>query len=127
MDTTHKRLLIVEDEPDLREALKTTFELEGFAVDTAENGEVGLAKALEAKPDLILLDVVMPIMDGIAMLKKLKEDEWGKEAKVLVMTALDDLEKVAEVMDAGGAGYFVKSQTPLTVIVAKVKETLKME
>lgn len=124
MNTTPKKVLVVEDEPDLREALKTVLTQEGFEVAVAENGEEGLARALETKPNLILLDVVMPKMDGLTVLKKLREDEWGKKAKVIVMTALDDMEKVAEVVEAGASGYFVKSQTPLNVIVGKVRETL---
>ncbi len=124
MNTTPKKVLVVEDEPDLREALKTILTQEGYEVAVAENGEEGLARALETKPNLILLDVVMPKMDGLTVLKTLREDEWGKKAKVIVMTALDDMEKVAEVVEAGGNGYFVKSQTPLNVIVSKVRETL---
>lgn len=124
MNTTPKKVLVVEDEPDLREALKTVLTQEGFAVTVAENGEEGLSLALEEKPNLVLLDVVMPKMDGLAVLKKLREDEWGARVKIIVMTALDDMEKVAEVVEAGGDGYFVKSQTPLTVIVSKVKEKL---
>lgn len=123
MDTPHTAL-IIEDEPDLREALKVALEYEGFAVSTAQDGEEGIAIALREKPSIILLDIVMPKMDGIGVLKMLRADAWGKGAKVIVMTALDDFGKIAEVVEAGGDEYLVKSQTKLGDIVARVREKI---
>lgn len=119
-----KKILIVEDEADLREALVTALTYEGYVVESAVDGEDGLAKAFEHKPDVILLDVVMPKMDGLAVLKELRADEWGKEVKIIVMTALDDLEKIAEVVEAGGNDYVVKTSITLSGIVEKIKEKL---
>jgi DNA-binding response OmpR family regulator len=124
METISKSILIVEDEADLREALKTVFSYEDFTVYTAPDGEEGLALALEKKPDIILLDVLMPKMDGVSVLKKLRADEWGKGVKVIVLTALDDLEKVAEIIAAGGDDYIVKTNITLSAIAQKVKEKL---
>ena len=123
MDTS-RSVLIIDDEPDLREALKTALGYEGFTIYTAEDGEDGVATALREKPDLILLDMIMPKMDGISVLKVLRADAWGKNAKVIVMTALDDLSKIAEVVEAGGDEYLVKSETTLGAIVVRVKEKL---
>jgi len=126
MDTQQKTVLVIDDEADLHEAIKTALEYENFNVVTAEDGESGLTMALEKKPDLILLDITMPKMDGVAVLKNLRGDEWGKTAKVIVMTALDDLTKIAEVIEAGGDEYLVKTDVTLESIVTKVKEKLGM-
>ncbi len=124
MDTQQKTILVVDDETDLREALKTALGYEHFNVITAEDGVAGLAIALSEKPDLILLDITMPKMDGVSVLKSLRADEWGKSVKVIVMTALDDLEKIAEVVEAGGDEYLVKTDATLEMIVGKVKTKL---
>ena len=122
---THKnKILIVEDEIDLRDALVTAFTYEGFSTLVAGDGEEGLSVAEAEAPNLILLDISMPKMNGLTMLKKLRETAWGKDTKVIVMTVLDDLSKVAEVMDAGGDEYVVKTQVTLTEIVQKVKHKL---
>ncbi len=124
METSSKSILIIEDEADLREALKTVFMYEEFTVHTAPDGEEGLKTALEKKPDIILLDVLMPKMDGVTVLKNLRADEWGKSVKVIVLTALDDLEKVAEIISAGGDDYIVKTNITLSAIAQKVKQKL---
>lgn len=120
-----KKVLVVEDEQDLRDALKTALSYEHFETFAAGDGEEGLRIALLEKPDLILLDLMMPKMDGLSVLKALRADEWGKGVTVIVMTALDDLERVAEVMEHGGTEYLVKSNISLNMVVAKVKEKLK--
>lgn len=124
MADEQKTVLIVDDEADLREALKTSLEHEGYVVHTAADGEEGLSAALAQKPGLILLDIIMPKMDGTEVLEKLREDEWGKEAKVLVMTVADDLEKMADVIENGSDGYILKSDVTLQGVVKRVKEIL---
>lgn len=118
-----KKILIVEDESDLREALATALSYEGYETLMATDGELGLEMALAHKPDLILLDILMPKMDGIAALKRLRHDAWGSTVRVIVMTVLDDLDKVAEVIDEHGE-YIVKSGITLGGIVEKVKSRL---
>jgi DNA-binding response OmpR family regulator len=122
-----KTVLIVEDDTELREALKTALTYEKFRALTAQNGEEGLALALKERPDLILLDVVMPKMDGLEMLTRLREDAWGKTTPVIVMTVLDDLSKIAEVVSAGGDEYVIKSDVTLGSLVAKVKTRIARE
>ena len=75
-----KKILIVEDEEIMLKALVEKFSSEGFEVVQAIDGEEGLKKALCEKPDIILLDILLPKMDGMAVLKKLREDTWGKHA-----------------------------------------------
>lgn len=127
MNTNKNKILIVEDEIDLRDALVTAFTYEGFSTLVAGDGEEGLVIAEAETPNLILLDISMPKMDGLTMLKKLRETAWGKDTKVIVMTVLDDLSKVAEVMDVGGDEYVVKTHVTLTEIVQKVKHKLGVE
>lgn len=73
-----KKILIVEDEESLLKTLGEKFTLEGFEVVKAQNGVEGLRVALQEHPDLILLDIVMPVMGGMEMLGKLRQDDWGK-------------------------------------------------
>lgn len=124
MNTETKKVLIVEDESDLREALTTALGAEGFAVLGAADGEAGLQVALGEHPDLILLDITMPKMNGLDVLRALRADAWGKEVKVIVMTNHDDMGKIAEVLEAGGNEYVVKADASLAGIVAKAKEKL---
>ena len=117
-------ILIVDDEISLREALRDKLEYEGFIALEAKNGEEGLAIALKSHPDLILLDIVMPVMDGISMLKKLRDDSWGKNSKVLMLTNLDGDGKVADAVIWGTHDYLVKSDWKLEDVVIKIREML---
>jgi len=86
----NKKILIVEDEPDIREAMAEAIADAGFITLTAENGAVGYETAIKEEPDLILLDIVMPIMDGHTTLKKLRQHPWGQHAKVVMLTSMDE-------------------------------------
>ena len=106
---TKKKILIVDDEAPLSKVLKDKFESTGFEVLTAKNGEEGLMKAVTQKPDLILLDIVMPRLDGMTMLKKLREDEWGKGVEVILLTNLSDNDKVRQALKNNVYDYLIKS------------------
>ncbi len=123
MDTT-KTILLVEDEKDISDAISETLREAGLTVLTAENGQQGLALALQEKPDLILLDLMMPVMDGHATLKKLREDSWGKTAKVIVLTAMDDVTNIATAHDFPITDYIIKAQISLDEILKKVRIAL---
>lgn len=116
-----KSVLVVEDEADIREAIAEALLDADFSVETAENGEIGVRKALEQKPDLILLDLVMPVLDGHQALKKLRLDPWGKQAKVIVLTAMDDVNNVASVHEGNITDYIIKAHSSLDDIVKKVR------
>ena len=120
-----KNILIVEDEIILRRILKNKFESEGFNIIQAENGKEGLRVSLNKHPDLILLDIVMPVMDGMTMLKKLREDEWGRDAKVLLLTNLDDTETVKKSTKVNVNDYLVKTSWKIDDLIKKVKEKLE--
>jgi DNA-binding response OmpR family regulator len=119
-----KKLLIVEDENTLLKALKDKFLKEGYVVLTAGDGAVGLELALTEHPDLILLDIVMPIMDGMSVLKKLRSNEWGKDVPVILLTNLNMAEKVADALDKGAYDYLVKSDWSLEEVAKKVHDRL---
>ncbi|MBT3817196.1 MAG: response regulator [Candidatus Magasanikbacteria bacterium] len=126
MEEKKKLLLVVEDEVSLANALNKKFSSEDFEVLVAKDGEEGLKKSLENHPHIILLDIIMPKLDGISMLKKLREDNWGKEVPVILLTNLSDSEKVAEGMEVGVYDYLVKSDWKIEDVVSKVKEKLGM-
>lgn len=122
-----KKILIVEDESDMREALHDKLTLEGFNVLESNNGEEGLETALREHPDLILLDIIMPKMGGLEMLEKLQTDAWGKDAKVIVLTNLVDNNQVARAVKKGSYDYLVKSDWKIADVVAKIRERLGIE
>lgn len=127
MTKIEKKILIVEDEASLRGALRDKLSLEGFTALEAKNGEEGLAVALRERPDLILLDIVMPKMDGMTMLKKLRaENEWGKSAPVIILTNLtsDNEQRNRDITETEPSYYFVKTDWTLEDILTKIRELL---
>lgn len=119
-----KKILIVDDEKDPRSALATAFRNEGFEVFEAGDGEEGLQLVLKEKPDLILLDIIMPKINGLEVLERIKGDESTKHIKVILLTVLEDMESVSRAIEHGGQDYFVKTNWKLQDIVDKVKEKL---
>lgn len=115
-----KKILIVEDEKPLREALAIKLNDEGYEVLEATNGQTGLEVALEKKPDLILLDLIMPIMSGNEFLDELRNDDWGKTAQVIVLTNLSESEEVRNAVE-NKADFFVKSDWKLEDIATLIK------
>ncbi|MFA5926015.1 MAG: response regulator [Parcubacteria group bacterium] len=120
-----KKILIIEDELPMLKALADKFSREGFSAIEARNGEEGLRIALETKPDLIVLDLIMPVMDGKAMMEKLRQDEWGKKVPIIILTNLNPDDKTLnEILASGPANYFIKSKWKLEDLVGKVKKEL---
>lgn len=123
-----KRILIVEDEPTLSGTLSDNLINEGFNVMTADNGEKGLATALALKPDLILLDLLMPKMDGMTMFRKLRKEggEYGKTVKVIILTNLTnrDDQRMNDVTELEPVYYFEKVDWKIEDLITKIKEVL---
>lgn len=119
-----KKVLIVEDEVSVLKALSDKLNYEGLTVLEAKNGKEGLDIALHDHPDIILLDIIMPVMDGITMLKKLKMDEWGKTVPIIILTNLNDSENVSEALKNGVYDFLVKTDWTLEHITQLVKERL---
>ena len=126
-DIKKSSILIVEDEVSLRNALRDKFSREGFLATDARDGEAGLAAVQRSSPDIILLDIMMPKMDGLAMLKKLREGNvWAKNVPVILLTNLgtDNERVMKETAGDKRCYYLVKSDWPLGSVVDKVKGIL---
>lgn len=118
-------ILVVEDEAVMSRALKDNLESEGFEVMTASDGVEGLDMALREKPNLILLDLLLPKMGGITMMEKIREDAWGKNVPIIVLTNLEaDAEKMKSIAKDEPAYYMVKSAWKIKDVISKVKEVL---
>lgn len=104
--------------------LSEKFRREGFFVHEANNGEQGLDSALKNKPHIVILDIIMPSLDGLGMLKKLREDKWGNSVPVLILSNLSDPQQIEEANGWGVIDYLVKSNWGLDDVVKKTKETL---
>ncbi len=118
-------ILIVEDERPLRTALKEELEDSGFAVLEAGDGEEGLTVANAEHPQLILLDIILPIKDGISMLRDLRKSEWGKKVHVILLTNVSGPEKMTEAAELGAYDYFVKTDNDLARISQHIRERLE--
>lgn len=126
MQQQQKKILIVEDEEGLRDILAEELEQEGVKVLHAADGQEGLDLALQEHPNLILLDLLMPNVDGLTMLENLRKDSWGKDAKVVILTnAENDVEKVAKALNNDVFEYLVKTRWSLEAVVERVKEKLE--
>ncbi|MFH1620802.1 MAG: response regulator [Patescibacteria group bacterium] len=117
-------ILLVEDDGFLASIYAQKLELEGFEVSLAVNGEDGLRLATKEKPNLILLDLLMPKMDGFEMLEKLKADAATKGIPVLVLTNLGQKEDVERCMKLGAVGYVIKAHSLPHETVKMVKDIL---
>lgn len=121
------KILIVEDEEVICKAYADELRDEGFAILIAKNGQVGLELALREKPDLILLDILMPVMDGLTMMDKLREkDSYGKNVPIILLTNLSaSEEKIMQAITKNEPAYYlVKSDWNLSQVLEKIKERL---
>ncbi len=118
------KVLIVEDEESLSQMYAIKFEKEGFDVETALDGEVALEKALTVKPDFILLDVILPKIDGFSVLEKIREDSKLDKVPVVMLTNLGQTEDHEKGEKLGADDYLVKANCTPMEVVAKVKEVL---
>ena len=126
-DLSNITILIAEDEKPMLKALVDKFTHEGFNVIESKNGEEALKSALQKHPNIILLDLVMPKMDGLVVLKKLREDGWGKTVPIIILTNLNmDNKIIREVVALEPSFYLMKSEVKLEEIISKVKEILKI-
>ncbi len=116
-----KKVLIIDDEAILRKTLEEALSSE-FSAAIAIDGEDGYKKAKEFQPDLILLDIIMPNLNGIDTLKKLKEDPETKDTPVVVLTNVEKSDSVAEAISLGAKGYLVKGDYSTDEIIENVKK-----
>ena len=119
-----KKILFVEDESALQKALTDILTQAGYKVVSALDGEIGLRLAESEKPDLILLDIILPRLDGFEVLKKLKENPGLKEIPVIVLTNLEKMEDVERAIELGAKTYLVKTQYTIKEVIEKIKKAI---
>lgn len=124
MAATKSKILIIEDDSFLLTMYATKFELENYQVVTAEDGEKGLKLAQKEKPDIILLDVLLPKLNGFEVLKALKENFETKDIKVLLLTNLSQRGEVQEGLALGALDYLIKAHYMPSEVVEKVNKIL---
>ncbi|MFT7121300.1 MAG: two-component system alkaline phosphatase synthesis response regulator PhoP [Neolewinella sp.] len=118
------KILLVDDEPDILEILEYTLKKEGYEVATASNGEEGLQRAEEFKPDLIILDIMMPIMDGVEVCRQLRAKPEFKNTIITFLTAREEDYSQIAALDTGGDDYITKPIRP-RVLMSRVKALLR--
>lgn len=119
-----QKIAIIEDDAAISQMYRMKFEAEGFEVETAENGKLGLGLAEQMKPDMILLDLMMPEMNGDEMLKRLRQTEWGKDIKVIILTNMGEQEAPANLKELKVEAFIVKADMTPRQVAELVKEHL---
>jgi len=124
MGLTGKKILIIEDDKFLAHILKNYFDDRSFVVETVNDGENGLKKAASFGPDLIMLDILMPGMSGIAVLAELRKAEKTKATPVIIVSNVDDQILSNRATELGASVYFIKANTSLDVLEGWVNDLL---
>ena len=120
-----KKILFIEDEFTLQKTMGEFLEKEGYKIIHALDGEIGLNLAKKEKPDLILLDLVLPKLNGFEVLKKLKKGKETQNIPVIILTNLEESTDVEKILELGATTYLVKSDQSLDDVLKKIKQTLK--
>ncbi len=120
------KIAIIEDDQAISQMYRIKFETEGYTVETAENGKLGLALCESMKPDIILLDLMMPEMNGDEMLETMRKTAWGKSIKVVILTNMGEQEIPEKVKSQGVSAVILKADmTPRQVAELIKKELAK--
>lgn len=122
-----KRILVIDDDQFFAKTLEAALPQGKYELLSAEDGEVGLQKLKEEKPDLVILDLMMPKLDGTAFLKKLQESKDLPKVPILVSSNLSSVKKISDVMSMGAVGYVIKSDESLQSIVQDIERVLGEE
>lgn len=118
------KIAIIEDDQAIAQMYRFKFEAEGYQVETAENGQVGLELIEHMRPDIILLDLMMPEMAGDEMLEKLRAEPWGQTVKVIVLTNVGEQEIPPELKKLGISGLILKADMTPRQVANLVKKHL---
>ena len=116
-----KKILFIEDEDTLQKALGGFLKDAGYEVINALDGEIGLELASSENPDLILLDIVLPKINGFEVLKELKQKEETKDIPVIVLTNMENIEDIDKIIQLGATTYMIKTEYKLEEVIEKVK------
>ena len=126
MTPVSAKVLIIEDDRYISKMYQLKMSLDGMDVQIADNGRIGLEKVKEFKPEIILLDVLMPELDGFEVLKIIKNDSETKNIPVIILSNLGQEDHIDKGMQLGAVGYIVKSQYTPSKVVDKIKEVLSV-
>ena len=118
-------VLLVEDDPSVLEMYRLKLELDGYRVNTALDGEAGLKKASDLRPDIIFLDIRLPKMDGLEVLRKLRAQEKTREIPVIILSNYDEEDLVARGLRLGAHEYLIKARTTPTSLSEGIEDWLK--
>ena len=118
------KIAIVEDDLAIAQMYRLKFEAEGYKVEIAANGKIGLELCEEMQPDMVLLDLMMPEMNGDEMLEKMRKADWGKKPQVIILTNVSEQEAPEKLKDLGVIDYIVKAEMTPSQVAAMVKEKL---
>lgn len=118
------KIAIIEDDLAIAQMYRLKFEAEGYKVEIAANGKLGLELCEEMQPDMILLDLMMPEMNGDEMLEKMRKADWGKKPQVIILTNVSEQEAPDRLKDLGVVDYVVKAEMTPSQVAAMVKEKL---
>ncbi|MEK7202805.1 MAG: response regulator [Patescibacteria group bacterium] len=122
-----KTILIVEDDLMISSIYKSKFEMDGFIVVVANNGAEGIELAKKEKPDIIMLDIILPQVDGFSVLEKIKKDKQTKLIPVIMLTNLSTEEDAAKGKELGAIDYLIKASLTPKQISEKIKQYLKIK
>lgn len=120
-----RKIAIIEDDTAISQMYRIKFEAEGYTVDTAENGKIGLELIKSMKPDIVLLDLMMPVMRGDELLAELRASEWGKDQKVIILTNMGEQEVPTTVKELGVSAFILKADMTPRQVAELVKKTLE--
>jgi len=124
MTDTKLKILLIEDEEMLASMYSTKFKKEGFEIETALNGEEGLEKAKQGKFDIVLVDIIMPKLDGFAVLKALREIDKYKDVPVFMLTNLGQDEDMEKGKKLGATDYLIKANFTPSQVLEKIKSAI---
>lgn len=124
MNKKKKIVAIIDDDPDVVEALEDKLKDCNYETLAAYNGKDGLEFMQKNHPDFLILDIIMPKMDGLVVLQKMRESDWGKNVPVMILTNVSENEKLAKALEIGVDDYKIKADVKLTDIVESVKKIL---
>ena len=119
------KIAIIEDDAAIHQMYRMKFETEGFDVQLASDGKAGVELIKKFHPDIVLLDLQMPEVDGVEALRLIRKSDWGKDLRVIILTNLGEEESSPEIKELGVSGYIVKADLTPRQVVTRVKEVLQ--
>ena len=116
------KIALIEDDAAISQMYRIKFEAEGYTVETAENGKIGLKLVQDMKPDIVLLDLMMPEMDGSEMLQLLRNEPWGKDVKVIILTNMGESEAPDIIKELNVSAFILKANMTPRQVAELVKK-----